>query len=220
MPHPHALSTDVSGRLPAEERRRQLIEVAIDLFARRGFKGTTTKEIAAAAGVTEAIIFRHFATKEQLYTAILDSRYRAADGEEWIGAIQGLMSRNDDEGVFRSVISTVIRMVREDSKFERVVLYAALEGHELATMFHKQFAIPVLSVLQEYFQRRQNEGAFRPCHPKAIIFSMAGMAKQYATHTHMCGYNDAGFSDEEAVETFTRILMSGVCVERRERKSV
>jgi len=48
--------------MSGEDRRRQLIEVAIDLFSRRGFSGTTTREIALAAGVTEAIIFRHFAT--------------------------------------------------------------------------------------------------------------------------------------------------------------
>jgi len=49
--------------MAGEDRRRQLIEVAIELFSQRGFAGTTTKEIAAAAGVTEAVIFRHFATK-------------------------------------------------------------------------------------------------------------------------------------------------------------
>ena len=44
------------------------------LFSERGFRGTTTKEIAQAAGVSEAIIFRHFATKEDLYTAIIDHK--------------------------------------------------------------------------------------------------------------------------------------------------
>ena len=56
-------------RLTAPDRRRQLIEAAMDLFSRKGFAGTTTKEIALAAGVSEAIIFRHFATKRDLYTA-------------------------------------------------------------------------------------------------------------------------------------------------------
>ena len=221
MPHPiHVAGTsDSPNRLPAEERRRQLIAVAIDLFSRRGFGGATTKEIAAAAGVTEAIIFRHFATKEQLYTAILDYRYHAQDSERWIAAMQQSMDRNDDETVFRNLIATIVQLVREDAKFERVMLYAALEGQQLAAMHHKQFAIPVMALLHDYISRRQREGALGNLNPRAIIFSIAGMAKQYATYAYMCAYDDIGFSDEEAIEAFTRIVMDGVRANATERSA-
>ena len=65
---------DYTGRMPADARREQILQTAVNLFSQRGFKGTTTKEIAKAAGVSEAIIFRHFATKDELYGAILDSK--------------------------------------------------------------------------------------------------------------------------------------------------
>src|SRR2546421_11659687 len=64
------------GRMAAEERRLQIAQVAMRLFSERGFRGTTTKEIAQAAGVSEAIIFRHFTTKDDLYTAIIDLNAR------------------------------------------------------------------------------------------------------------------------------------------------
>ncbi len=60
------------SRLSAEERRREIVRIAVRIFSQRGFRGTTTKEIAHAVGVSEAIIFRHFATKEELYRAIID----------------------------------------------------------------------------------------------------------------------------------------------------
>src|SRR5215216_6376854 len=63
-----------SARMAGEERRSQILAVAVSLFSDRGFRGTTTKEIAQAAGVSEAMVFRHFATKEELYTAILDHK--------------------------------------------------------------------------------------------------------------------------------------------------
>ena len=56
------------ARMAAEDRRQQILDVAVQLFSQKGFRGTTTKEIAMAAGVNEAIIFRHFATKSELYT--------------------------------------------------------------------------------------------------------------------------------------------------------
>lgn len=205
---------EAPARLPADERRRQLIEVAIDVFSKRGFSGTTTREIAAAAGVTEAIIFRHFANKEQLYSAILDYRKQAPGGVEWLAGIQALMERNDDEALVRNLIAKIIHVIRDDSKFERVMLYAALEGNEIAAMYHKQFALPIVDMLRDYIARRQKEGALRACDPSAIIFAMAGMAQQYATHTHMFRYKEIAFSDEEAVETFTRIIMAGIQVEK------
>src|SRR5919107_1928215 len=75
--HPQA---GAGGRMAAEDRRLQIALTAMRLFSERGFRGTTTKEIAQAAGVSEAIIFRHFATKEDLYSAIIDLKSCAGFG--------------------------------------------------------------------------------------------------------------------------------------------
>ncbi len=169
--------------------------------------------------MTEAIIFRHFATKQQLYAAILDAR-QSSSTQEWIASVERLMASNDDQGVFRALISAIIGVARNDPQFERLMLYAALEGHELAAMHHQQFAIPIVSLLLDYAARRQGEGAFRMCNPKAILFAMAGMAKQYATHIYLCVNHQAGFSDDEAIETFTQILMGGILAEQTQRSIV
>ena len=58
--------------MAGEERRLQILRVAVTLFSQKGFRGTTTKEIATAAGVSEAMVFRHFANKRELYAAILE----------------------------------------------------------------------------------------------------------------------------------------------------
>src|SRR5436305_1136059 len=57
-------------RLKAPQRRQQLIDVATKLFAEYGYDATTTAAIAAAAGVTEPILYRHFETKQELFVAI------------------------------------------------------------------------------------------------------------------------------------------------------
>ena len=59
-------------RLPAEERRASILSTACGLFARRSYRGTTTAEIARAAGVTEPVLYRHFASKRALYLACMD----------------------------------------------------------------------------------------------------------------------------------------------------
>jgi AcrR family transcriptional regulator len=58
-------------RLDSDERRRTIVQAAVPLFARRGFAGTTTRELAEAAGISEALLFRHFPSKQLLYREIL-----------------------------------------------------------------------------------------------------------------------------------------------------
>jgi AcrR family transcriptional regulator len=58
-------------RLDNEERHRSIVEAAVPLFARKGFAGTTTKEIAEAARVSEALVFKHFPSKAALYEEIV-----------------------------------------------------------------------------------------------------------------------------------------------------
>lgn len=59
------------GRLPPAARREAILRAALPLFAQRGWLGTGTRELAAAAGVTEPILYRHFPDKEALFLAVL-----------------------------------------------------------------------------------------------------------------------------------------------------
>ena len=78
-------------RLPAQLRRRQLLEVAADRFARSGYRGTTTAELAEAAGVTEPVLYRHFESKLDLFVALLE---RA--GQEYVTSWRVAVESTDD----------------------------------------------------------------------------------------------------------------------------
>lgn len=58
-------------RLDSDERRKAIVTAALPLFAKNGFAGTTTRELAEAAGISEALLFKHFPSKKQLYGEIL-----------------------------------------------------------------------------------------------------------------------------------------------------
>jgi AcrR family transcriptional regulator len=66
------VSTTASPRMAAAGRRAHLLETAARLFVEGSYRGTTTAEIARAAGVSEPIIYRHFASKRDLYLATLE----------------------------------------------------------------------------------------------------------------------------------------------------
>jgi TetR/AcrR family transcriptional regulator len=196
-------------RLAAGDRRLQLVEAALDVFSRKGYGGTTTKEIAAVAGVTEAIIFRHFPTKHDLYNAVLARDQESGVIAECIAEMTVCMERNDDEGLLRSLMTHVLEGHRLDPRGHRVMLFAALEGHEGALEFNRRLSLPIFALLCEYVARRQREGAVRPGDPGAVIAAAFCMAEQYGMQTQFYGF-ELGKSDAEMVEDFVAIMTHGI----------
>jgi len=76
------------------------------LFAKKGFNGTTTKEIAQAAGISEALVFKHFPTKRALYAAILAEKVTVS---ELLSAIEESAKKRDDRRVFTLIAGYRIR---------------------------------------------------------------------------------------------------------------
>jgi TetR/AcrR family transcriptional regulator len=199
------------ARLSAGERREQLIQVAVDLFSRKGFNGTTTREIAAAAGVTEAIIFRHFETKEQLYKAIIDQKVNSPDVAEWLTEIRRAMDRDDDAAVIRQLLEAIVFTHKTDPKFERLMNYAALEGNEIALLYMRQVSALVVDQFRSYFARRQQQGGMGPMSPDAALMAIVGMSKHFALAKYVYALKEECLSDEQALESFTQIAMNGLC---------
>jgi AcrR family transcriptional regulator len=61
----------MTARLPAPARREQILDVAVQVFARNGFHGTSMNDVADAAGVTKPVLYQHFDSKQALYLALL-----------------------------------------------------------------------------------------------------------------------------------------------------
>jgi TetR/AcrR family transcriptional regulator len=197
-------------RLAAEDRRRQLLDIALNFFSRKGFEGTTTKEIAAAAGVTEAIIFRHFPSKQALYTAVLDCQHESGELDRVIARWKSLMDANDDAGLFRALLDEVISGYRRDSRVHRAIFFAALEGHEAGLQLHRERSLPIFELLCQYVARRQSEGAIRGgIPPQAIVGAMAGTAAHFSMMTQFFGFRHDG-TDSGVVEAFMDVFLHGI----------
>ena len=84
--------TVMNIRLPAGERRDQILDVAVQVFAKRGYHGTSMNEVAEAAGVTKPVLYQHFDSKQDLYLALLDdvgNRMSTAITKATAGATNG-----------------------------------------------------------------------------------------------------------------------------------
>ena len=96
--------TTGKARLAADDRRAVLVEVGLQVFSARSYRGATTAEIAREAGVTEPILYRHFASKRDLFLACLDEVWcrlreaveaeiaREPDAAAWVLAVPRAMA--------------------------------------------------------------------------------------------------------------------------------
>jgi TetR/AcrR family transcriptional regulator len=199
--------------MAADERRLQILQVAVQLFSQRGFGGTTTREIAQAAGVSEAIIFRHFATKQELYKAILDYQMCVGGESNKLTELAESFEQKDDYAIFNRLARRAMAHHQENEQFMRLLFYSALEGHELSQMFFNDFVAEMYNALGSYIAARQNEGAFRKdIEPRVVVRAFIGMLIHHSLNKLLWDKEQRllKISDEEAADSFTKILLGGI----------
>lgn len=137
---PAKIPAKVSSKMSSEQRRAAIIKAVRRVFAEKGFDGTTTRELAVAAGVSEALLFKHFPNKEALYSAMQISccneqasamveKLKALEPSAStlvflihfiISRIAGDKSANDDEELLQTRL--IMRSLTEDGEFARLFL--------------------------------------------------------------------------------------------------
>jgi AcrR family transcriptional regulator len=198
--------------MTAEDRKLQILKVAVRLFSQRGFVGTTTKEIAMAAGVSEAMVFRHFATKQELYSAILDHKACSGDSMNPEQMVAEALKQKDDRAVFEQLAQGALDHHECDPEFQRLLLHSALEGHELAEMFFEKFIRRVYQLLGDYIVERQRDGAMVKVDPFIIVRAFIGMIIHHSLNNNLWDPNRRllKISNRDAAKHFTTILLNGI----------
>jgi AcrR family transcriptional regulator len=189
----------------ARERQASIIAAAASLFAQKGFSGTTTREIAKTAGISEALLFKYFPTKRVLYAAILAEKVQLS---QLMASVEEAAEKRDDARVFTIIASFRIHR-GADPTLLRLLLFSALEGHELSDMFFRNRHRVFYDYLAGYIARRTREGAFRKVDPLLAAQSFIGMIV-YHRLLHEIFRVPAHCSPEEAVAGYVDLFLAGL----------
>jgi AcrR family transcriptional regulator len=190
-----------SGR----ERQASIIAAAASLFAQKGFNGTTTREIAKTAGISEALLFRYFPTKRTLYAAIIAARSQLS---QLLASVEEAAEKRDDVRVFTLIAGFRIHRGADPSLL-RLLLFSALEGHELSDMFFRNRHRVFYEFLAGYIACRTREGKFRKVDPLLSAQSFVGMIV-YHRLLHEIFKVPPHCSPEEAVAGYVDVFLEGL----------
>ena len=196
-------------RLSGQERRKQLIDTAMQLFSVHGFAGTTTREIARAAGVNEAIIFRYFPHKDDLYAAILERKSTESCSDVWVDELRAAGANGDDALVIRSVVAHLIEHQRRDPVFTRLMLQSSLENHSFARQYRERHFAPLHLFLLEYVAARQRDGRFRAGDPHAIVRAVLAVPVHHGLVETLLPDRDVVFGDD-VIDVYTNFILGGL----------
>jgi AcrR family transcriptional regulator len=203
------MASTVNVRFTAEDRRLQILESAMELFGRQGYQGTTTRQIAEAAGVNEAIIFRHFPTKEDLYWEVLDRKIRDEQGRATIA--KRLESGGTQREVFLAIGRDFLERRKKDPSVMRMLLFTSLENHKLSSRFFHTHISDIYEMLADYIRVEIEAGRFREVDPLLAARGFLGMFVYHFMVQELFGgkkYQDLDV--DEVSETLTDIWLRGI----------
>jgi AcrR family transcriptional regulator len=199
----------MSPRLPAGERREAILRAAVTLFARKGFAGVTTRELARGSGISEAMLYKHFPRKEALYRAIL--RRHLDEVERGFPVADLESSRESPEEFFARIARTLLLRMDEDPTLLRLMFYSALEGHPMAREFERARARPLRRAIAAYIRRGVRSGELGSIDPdiaaRSFVWATVGLGISRAL------FREPGaraFPREELVRGIVSQFLAGV----------
>ncbi len=166
--------------IPTEEdTRSKILQAALQLFAKRGYDGTTTKDLAKSAGVAEGTLFRHFPSKKTILIEV------ATAG--WVDILTDLLTELSEMGSYKAVSNVMRRRMlnmRKNSDLMRVCFVEAQYHPELQESIQVEVINKMTDVAEAFFETAMSKGIYRQMNPKIVakvflgIFAIAGFSEE------------------------------------------
>ena len=162
-----------------EDTRTKILQAALKLFARQGYDGTTTKDLAKSAQVAEGTVFRHFANKKAILIEV------ATAG--WVDILTDLLMELSEMGSYKAVSQVMRRRMlnmRKNSDLMRVCFIEAQYHPELRDSIQAEVIDKMTDVAEAFFETAMSKGIYRQMNPKIVakvflgIFAIAGFSEE------------------------------------------
>jgi AcrR family transcriptional regulator len=160
-----------SQTLPTEtETSKRILQAARQLFARKGYDATTTKDLAHAAGVAEGTVFRHFPNKKAILVEV------ATEG--WIEILTDLLTELSEMGSYKAVAQVMRRRMlnfHKNGDLLRVCFLEAQFHPELRDRIQSEVIAKMTDVAEAFFETAMDKGVYRRMNPRLVAQVFLGM---------------------------------------------
>lgn len=155
--------------------KQRLLDATLRLISEKGYLGTTTREIAREAGVTELTLFRHFGTKEKLFEALLRNHTFLPRLRQLLPELEGLSC----EDSLRLIATRFLLSLKERKSLVKIMYSEVTIYPEKIKKLYNKFLDDLRSTLASYFRALQKKGLFRSVSPEMAAQLFLGMLFSY-----------------------------------------
>src|SRR5712692_921141 len=162
--------------------RERLLHAAKELFAQKGFHGTSTREITQRAGTNLSSLYFHWQSKENLYLAVYRQLFQelAALAQQVIDLLEeGLRSRKPLEDVIEPVTDRIFEFFDANRELARLNLHRILEDGALAVQIEEEIESPLYHAVARCYQRLTEEGLIKVTDPELLPSSLESLLDRY-----------------------------------------
>jgi len=155
--------------------RQRLLEATLKLISEKGYLGSTTREIALEAGVTELTLFRHFGTKEKLFEELLNNHTFLPQLRELLPELNKL---NYEEGL-RLIATSFLLSLKERKSMVKIMYSEVTIYPDKVKALYNKFVKDLMTTLASYFKSMQKKGVLRMVQPEMAARVFLGMLFAY-----------------------------------------
>jgi AcrR family transcriptional regulator len=199
------LRRDRMRDLVVRARREQIVEAATRLFAEKGFRRATTREVAREAGVSEGTIYNYFEDKDDILMAILhrlnETERRAEDFEKG--------TASDFRGFLEEYLHRRMSLIWENREVFRIVLSEMLVNAELRELYLRRVIEPTMRIAEENFRSRMEQGEVRRTDAPLAMRSVAGAVLGLLV-LGLLGDEEVGSRPSEIPDVLAELLAHGL----------
>jgi AcrR family transcriptional regulator len=167
------------------ERTEKIVQAAAQLFARQGYHGTSTREIARLADVSENTLFRHFDHKEDLFWSAL--RSRSAGLKLRRDLLDGIAGGDEPEVVLPKIIDLLVDIVIFKPDLLRLIAVAFLELHWKTESFCQEYLSPIFSAISRYVEMNIECERVRDLDPTMVTAALVATVMAHAEVSRLIG---------------------------------
>ena len=164
----------MTKRLSAKERRITIIDVAKRLFAQSGFHGVSIDEIVKEVGVSPAILYRHFSSKDELYEAVLHEF--SCTRESYVEAV--VVDDTSFEPVLRSMTRVFVNSIVNHPDLLKMEMHSQLEGSNASREFFLNRWKSFTDYIEFNLEELDNQGLIELRNVKAAALMYQGMIRE------------------------------------------
>ena len=193
--------------------RRRILDATVELLAERGYSGTSTRQIAARAEVSEASIFKYYPRKDDLLMTIVTETINEIYDYSMEEVVPDLLERFQDaplEELIRNVIKERLAFFGENPKKLQVIYQEMLVNPEVRRYFKEKVWARMDELSRSLIRRGIDTGELRNMDPFFIQKALFGMLFHTTVFERVLDLNDQDYDTDTQADMMVSMLMDGV----------